>query len=142
MNDNLLDRFTNKYTVADSGCWEWHTNSRRGYGAFRLEGKTWRAHRVSFFLHNGFLPEIIDHICNNCKCVNPQHLRPSSNRDNVLRGSAPTAKNARKTHCDFGHPFTKENTHWRASEPNTRECIPCRRRRYALYKEAGKYNHL
>lgn len=47
----------------------------------------------------------------------------------VLRGESPAAKNARKTHCDYGHEFTEENTYWRTRNDGRkhRDCLTCMR---------------
>ena len=64
--------------VDDSGnCWEW-TGSKNtaGYGLFRSDAKSRAAHRISYELHKGSIPEgsLIDHQCHNPGCVNPSHL--------------------------------------------------------------------
>jgi hypothetical protein len=51
----------------------------------------------------------LDHTCRNRNCVNPQHLDPVTNKENILRGEGSPAKNARKTHCKNGHPLKGEN---------------------------------
>jgi len=61
------------------GCWLWtRTRDRGGYGRVFRDGRghTIGAHRVSWMLHNGGIPEGLDvcHRCDNPPCCNPSHL--------------------------------------------------------------------
>jgi hypothetical protein len=58
-------------------CWEWTgVLSDKGYGDFGLsDNNIQRAHRISFFLKNGYLTEDVHHKCLNPACVNPFHLQ-------------------------------------------------------------------
>jgi len=75
-------------------CWIWtaYTNSL-GYGVFgtkTTEGwKNQKAHRVSFYLTNNYLPNrakkrIVAHHCGVRSCVNPDHLYDASYKDNEV----------------------------------------------------------
>lgn len=56
-----------------------------GYGAFWYKGRMARAHRVSWVLHNGGIPEGIEvmHKCDVPACVRPDHLMLGTQADNV-----------------------------------------------------------
>lgn len=80
-----MERFWNKVEKSD-GCWNWIGSKRVGYGAFKINGKVTGAHRYSFELKNGKIPDgmIICHSCDNPSCVNPDHLFLGSHRDNTI----------------------------------------------------------
>ena len=67
------------------GCWLWTSTSINGYGHFRLHGRNHYAHRVSYELHDGPVPEgqTIHHACSQRLCVNPDHLQAISQRENM-----------------------------------------------------------
>lgn len=80
----LEDRFWEKVSKTES-CWIWEaTLTRKGYGMVSVEGKARQAHRVSWSLANGPIPNgmLVDHICHNHACVNPEHLRLASAKSN------------------------------------------------------------
>lgn len=65
-------------------CWEWTGYiGLNGYGTACYAGKRKLAHRFSWEIHNGKVPEEnIDHICCNRGCVNPDHLRIANHAQN------------------------------------------------------------
>lgn len=92
-------------------CWEWkgHIN-RNGYGTFYFaHSRTRMAHRLAYELVLGPIPEgmVLDHICRKRNCVNPKHLQPVTNLENIDRGSI---RASQRTHCSHGHPFDDNNT--------------------------------
>lgn len=115
----------------DTQCWIWQAATHRGYGILQFRGEASRAHRLIYAWlvapvprWNGKDTLVIDHlVCSNASCVNPAHMALVSTRTNVLRSNAPTARNARKTHCKRGHPFEGDNMLLVA---NGRACYTCR----------------
>ncbi len=125
----LPERFMEKVSVAGD-CWVWTGQKRRGYGRFWNFGRNVSAHRFAYEQSVGpILPGLsLDHLCRNPSCVNPDHLEPVTQRENVLRGAGLPAINANKSHCKQGHEFDEQNTYrWRGE----RQCRECTRVRLA-----------
>ena len=86
MKKTSLERFTEKYeSEPSSGCWLWCANAPDRYGQFRDQGKTWQAHRWSakHLGHQDIENRVVRHLCNNPLCVNPDHLEPGTQKENV-----------------------------------------------------------
>ena len=126
MSVGLPDRIEAK--IERAGCWVWTgCISSNGYARVTWAGRVENAHRVVWRLLTGRdVPTgmEMDHLCRNRACVNPAHLEVVDKRTNTLRGIGPTAINARKTHCNEGHPFTEENTY--VESGGGRRCRTCR----------------
>jgi hypothetical protein len=79
MTEEDLKRFWDKVNKTDS-CWLWTAGCfQGGYGAFQLDGRTRRAHKLSWEITNGPVAAGLQvmHNCpggDNPKCVNPTHL--------------------------------------------------------------------
>lgn len=80
------DRFTSKIQQGND-CWPWIGNINRsiGYGQYYLNGKTVYPHRLVVETVQGPIPQgmVVDHICHNRACVNPDHLRVVTNKQNL-----------------------------------------------------------
>jgi hypothetical protein len=118
------DRFFSFVSEGPGGCWNWTgQRDRDGYAKFRDErGKTARAHRWAYRFFKGDVLEDLhlDHLCRNRSCVNPEHLEPVTNAENVRRGAVVRAS---ASHCANGHLWADDNE--RRNSAGYRYCKSC-----------------
>lgn len=110
--------FLLKIRFEANGCWFWLAHKDKdGYGTFTLWPFVVKAHRVSYSMFVGMIPDEyqIDHTCWNTSCVNPAHLVPVPYDKNPRRKS-------NKTHCIHGHEMTDENTYTWFGDKLCRTC--------------------
>lgn len=110
-------------------CWIWTAYIRKdGYADFWLHGGMVASHRLSYTLRNGGINEhlVLDHLCRNRACVNPDHLEVVTNKENVSRGLM-TARQVSKIHCSRGHILDQPNLVKSALVKNMRSCLACSR---------------
>ena len=112
-------------------CWVWVAGkTAQGYGGFHpSKGSMELAHRWAYRVARGPIPDghVIDHLCRNRACVNPDHLEPVSNEENLRRGAGYALRNGMRDECINGHRYTPENTY---SDPRGGiRCRECARQR-------------
>lgn len=99
--------FFEKNVIKLHDCWDWNgTIHRSGYAVMNYNNKQTSAHRISWMLNFGKIPDklIIMHKCDNKKCTNPEHLSlgtPKNNTQDMLE------KGRGRPKYGENHPFRK-----------------------------------
>lgn len=126
-------------------CWIWLAGKSGGYGNIYVGGKCRcrPAHVVAYEATKGPVPEglILDHLCRNRACVNPDHLEPVTNRVNTMRGVSPAIILHHLGRCKRGHERTPENTLLRKNPSGNgivNSCRICKRMKDAEYRRKKK----
>jgi hypothetical protein len=111
--------------------------TQQGYRYAWIDGKNVALHRLALEQKLGrpIAPGMKAlHSCNNPPCINQDHLREGTQRENILQMYAQGRGNpnlgaheAAKTHCPAGHEYDAENTRTEAS--GKRHCRACDRER-------------
>ena len=124
MIGTLEERFWDKVAIAadDEGCWEWTAGTNRaGYGQIRDGEYSRRAHRLSWELKFGPIPDGLNvlHRCDTPPCIRPGHLflgtQTENMRDMYKKGRSWSQT---ITHCPKGH----EHSEGRKKGRRCREC--------------------
>lgn len=91
INESFKDRFFKKVKKS-SYCWNWigakcgkRNDMLNKYGYLTMNKIQFKAHRVSWVIHNGKIPNNLHvlHKCDNVTCVNPSHLWLGTHQDNM-----------------------------------------------------------
>lgn len=130
------ERFWAKVQKTDN-CWNWlASRGTYGHGVFGFDGKSTAAHRYSYQLHKGIIPEglLVCHTCDTPGCVNPEHLFLGTYKENMEDMSRKgRGFQQRQTHCKRGHEFDEKLT-----SQGLRHCSTCKAIRYAEKKKTKK----
>lgn len=84
---DITSRFWARVIKGDDGaCWRWNAPRHNfGYGTLSKDRTLVSAHRFSWELHFGQIPQgmLVCHGCDNPECTNPEHLFLGTHKDNV-----------------------------------------------------------
>lgn len=85
--ETLINRFLDKVEKrGPNDCWLWvSAKTNDGYGEITIDGQLIYAHRFSYELFVGPIPDglCVCHHCDNPPCCNPKHLFTGSRKDNA-----------------------------------------------------------
>lgn len=135
---SIEERFFDKVNKTDS-CWLWTGSlTSRGYGSIGVDGKNVSAHRLSYMLFNGDIPDgfVVCHSCDVPACVNPEHLwvgTASDNMKDMVAKNRHGITSKKRSHCKKGHsfeefkPFVRMKTTGRQAGKEYRTCRECSR---------------
>lgn len=91
-------------TNENTGCWEFQgARVKEGYGQIKFDGVNYRAHRLSYSLFVGEIPDGMHvlHKCDNPPCCNPDHLflgtDAANTQDKIEKGRCPKGETLPQT---------------------------------------------
>jgi hypothetical protein len=118
-------------------CWTWTGTRSSGYGITYDGSRNVRTHRLMLLLAGVSLPpnRVVDHLCRNRACCNPDHLDIVTPSENSLRGAYGRSLSALRCHeCGsvdgFIRTYGSGGRGWR--------CRPCARLKCAAYRRRKK----
>lgn len=125
---SLEERFWAKVDVVHDwqSCWNWTAAKLpKGYGRFGVNYQVVLAHRMSYVLAHGEIPEgmHIDHTCYNPSCVRPIHLRAVTPKQN-LENRAGLSRNNKSGYR--GVDYVPKDKMWRARVKHQGKTVYCR----------------
>ncbi len=125
-----LERLLTRTTETADGCWEWQgARTGSGYGALLFNGRTELTHRIAYLCLTGPIPDglVLDHLCRNTWCCNPEHLEAVTQGENVRR----QPRISDRTSCPKGHELSGKNAYTKPSGGVA--CRRCRSEASARY---------
>ena len=116
--------FKSHVLIDSNGCWIYQTKPNiSGYCTSSIDSKSMGAHRASYILFKGDIPEglVVDHLCNVKRCVNPDHLEAKTQAENLKR--VPNwGRNHGRNHTNFCEKCSTKLTY----HDGQKRCMRCR----------------
>lgn len=143
LNSEIIKKrlIENSIPIPESGCWIWLKQANihgGGYGRISINNKVEKAHRVSYRIFIGEIPDklFVCHHCDTPSCINPYHLFIGTNLDNqkdMHKKGRFISGHAKKQYCRNGHPYSNENTIYYKKGKTLRACRICRNKAKSKY---------
>ena len=119
-------------------CWHWLGYFSNGYGKITIRKKKMYAHRIAWQLAFGAIPtnRVINHLCENRRCVNPAHLELTTTQGNLLYAYR------NNTPCPKGHAYDPDNRvkgEWRG-RGSCKQCLRERNLKRYHERKHGRVN--
>lgn len=128
-NTQRLKSFLTKIEKTSNGCWEWQGSRNKviGYGNTHYKRKSISAHRLSYMLFYGEIPNglVIHHRCENKICANPEHLEAVTQADNLKFAGWGGNQQKQKTTCPYGHEYSLVSEVVNGKKRQRRVCDIC-----------------
>lgn len=107
----------------NSGCWLWTASTNKGYGSFQHKNKSILAHRLSWEIVNGPIPDglVACHKCDTPACINPDHIFLGTQKDNGIDMANKQRHAAGKR--GFGEKLTRLQAEKIRADPRTQAVI-------------------
>ena len=124
--------------IPTEGCWHWiGTREGKQYGRMYWKGACVTAHRLVYELERGPIPDgmVLDHLCRNHSCVNPDHLEVVTPYENAMRGISFASVNAKKSVCVRGHSLSNAVVSKGQRGRTQRVCRECANIRGRAYRQ-------
>ncbi len=140
---NTFENLMMRVEISDSGCWLWlGATNKKGYGQGALGGERGGVHRLVYRHLKGPIPKglVLDHLCRQKSCCNPDHLEPVTHRENILRGNGLAAQQVKRTYCPHGHPYKGYNLI--IYKDGRRACRACNNRRGSIWQKEKRLPRL
>lgn len=124
-----IDRIFSRISInPNTNCWNWTgAQDGAGYGVVGWRNQSVRIHRLiySYLIYpipagRGKNIPVCDHLCNNRRCCNPDHIQIVTNKENILRGNGQSSINSKKIYCNNGHQLPEQR-----NTQGTRSCKIC-----------------
>ena len=122
---------------ASGDCWEWTgTITSLGYGRLEHNDRRWLAHRLVWTLLVGMIEpnRTLDHLCQNRRCVNPDHLEPVTQGVNARRA-------LHRSVCKKGHILSIKKNRYQYATGSV-VCRPCDLERQAKNREQRRVDYV
>ena len=133
-DEDVKKKLLSSIKINENGCWEWQkAKHRQGYGHCPYKRKCLLAHRVSWMVFKGNLPDdiLVCHHCDNPPCINPDHLFLGTDKDNTLDH---IKKGKSKKSRGENHYFSK------LTEKEVKEMRKMRERKIKIKDISRKFN--